>query len=125
MTEKTSVRNTTRLTVVESDVRSGNVSEGNRGITVGVKIDKVVSAFASAPPKSFILNRTSDRKNATARDNAVVTNTLVGSYIIDLQKDRTQPLIHAVNQSSFGAEPVLTSNQEAYAKNRKQSIIEK
>nr|MDO8099917.1 hypothetical protein [Candidatus Njordarchaeota archaeon] len=66
-----------RLTIVESDTRRGNVDEGSNGITVGTKIDMVVSAFASAPPKSFILNRPSDSENATARENAVVTRILI------------------------------------------------
>jgi len=69
--------NIIRLTVVESDVRRGKVDEASKGITVGTKIDMVVSAFASAPPKSLILNRAIDSENATAREKAVVTKILM------------------------------------------------
>jgi hypothetical protein len=79
-----SVRYTTKLTVVASEVRRGNLEEGNKGITVGINQDMMINAFASAPPKSPILNNAIDSENATAKEKAVVTKTLIGSYTMKL-----------------------------------------
>jgi hypothetical protein len=43
-----------KLITVEMDVGRGSLEGLNKGIDVGMKIDKLIRALASEPPKTFI-----------------------------------------------------------------------
>lgn len=43
-----------KLITVEMDVGSGSLEGLNKGVNVGMKIDKLIRALASEPPKTLI-----------------------------------------------------------------------
>jgi hypothetical protein len=52
-----------KLTTVGRVVGRGSMEGLDKGVNVGMKIDTIIRALASEPPKTFIWNSAKDRKN--------------------------------------------------------------
>ena len=88
----------------------------NRGVNSGTNIDIQIRALESDPQNTFNLNSASDRRNVTARENRMFPIVVIHPSVMQTTVEVTQPEMIVTIQNLFGTNPVLLSNQDAYAK---------